>query len=186
MAVYSGNQSSDPITINGLFLKIYLDLIRDIGPSLDTNNQEAFLLHVMRLRACVIGKSRRDAIDASMVEMQKKIDNDVFGEFGKRNAEWLRGFCVIESCADFLNTTFKLIQTDGTALLDSTDDELMQDIQKWRLITRIQNAYGMDHARVKELTARVMAGNISQADELEAVISEQSGEPEEVLEPGTE
>src|SRR5512133_2752001 len=133
MAYNSGNQSSDPVTVNGLFLKHYLDMKFRITDTFAEGNKDAFFLHVMNRKATIMGKKRRDRIEERRLEMQTAIERGDYGEMGKSNSEWLLAFCVVEACTEFLNDAFHITQIDGTAPIDMTDDELMQEIQIWKL-----------------------------------------------------
>ena len=173
MAYNSGNQSSDPVTVNGMFLKHYLDMKFRITDTFAEKNTDAFFLHVANLEASVMGKKRRAEIETRRLEIRAAIERGDYDYMSKEAQGWLIGFAVIEACTEFLNDAFHITQTDGMAPMDMTDDELMQEIQIWKLRTRIQQAYGHDRDRMRTLTARVLAGNIKGMEELETVMAEQ-------------
>lgn len=180
---YSGGVQSDPITINGLFLKHYLDMKMELVKTFESQNINAFNLHVANLRASVMGKERRADIDHAqqvrLEEMETQARKDGV-ELSQEKRDWQLGFCVVEACSEFLNQAFHITQSDGAALLDMTDGELMREIETWRMVERVQKAYGRDKTRMQTLTARVLSGNIEEMAELEAIMAEQDADQEPV------
>ena len=182
---YNPGGSSDPISINGLFLKHYLDIMGPMGmvKCFETKDISQFNLYVMHLRASVMGKQRRAAIDEAKERLLETIEQEERDglESSKTLKDWRLGFCVVEACTEFLNDAFHITQSDGAALIDMTDDELMMELQRYQLMIKIQTACKGDKERRKAIMAKVSSMEITTDTELKELLEK---EPEEIPQSG--
>lgn len=163
---------SDPFSINGLFLKHYLDLKIELVKTFETQNLKAFNLHVLNLRASVMGTKRRAAIDAAQQEMLARFaEEDETGvETSKDMREWQLGMCVVEACSEFLNDAFHITQSDGAAMLDMTDDELALELNRYNLMVKAFVNYKGDYPKIKETLHKISDMSIKNEAELNAYV----------------
>lgn len=157
--------NTDPISVNGMFLKFYLDVMLGMTTTFQEQNLGAFNLYAYYLRACVPSKARRDAVDAECEEMQRRVENGEFGEQAKKQIEFLRGFCVVTASVNFLNDAFKITMNDSTALADTTDDDILLQLEKVEMYKAIhQSAHEFN--KKKRLETKVFNGEITSIGEL--------------------
>jgi hypothetical protein len=154
-----------------MFLKFYLDVMLGMTTTFQDQNLGAFNLYAYYLRACVPSKARRDAVDEESQEMQRRIDSGEFGDTAKKQAEFLRGFCVVTASVNFLNDAFKITTNDASALADSTDEDALLQLEK-------RNMYLMIRKDVKDkrkrdlLDVKVFQGEIGTVKDLVKVIED--------------
>ena len=158
--------NTDPVSVNGMFLKFYLDVMLGMTETFKDQNRGGFNLYAMFLRSCVPGKERRDEIDNEMVEINEKIQEGVFGELGTQQADFIRGFCVVSASTKFLNDAFHITTLDASAAADTTDEELIVQLEKYMMYKKVKNELKNDKARIKELELRIADGSIPNLAEL--------------------
>lgn len=160
MAQYT-QSNTDPVSVNGMYLKLYTDIIRDISGDLkDGGNVQSFMLHSMLLRSTVIRKNLQNEIDADIIDINRKIDAGLYGEMGKQNEDYLRGFCIVSAAMKFIGDAFHIIQNDSSSLVDITDDELIAGLERYAMFRRVRQTLGNDKDKIKLLEKRIADGNI--------------------------
>ncbi len=136
-------QAPDTISVNGLFLKFYLDAMTKMTDTFEDGNLESFTLFVFFLRACIPSAQRRAVIDMDMRELRRKIAAGDYGEVSKKHQNFIEGFAVVSGCVGFLDSALNITQNDGSALADSTDMNTLMQIEKLNLYkhaSEIRNA----------------------------------------------
>lgn len=171
MAQYT-QSNTDPVSVNGMYLKLYTDLIRDISEDLkDGGNLKSFMLHSMLLRSTVIRDDLQNGIDDSIAEINRQIESGLFGELGKDQADYYRGFCVVGAAMKFLGDAFHIIQIDSASLADITDDELMAEFERYAMYRKVRQALGNKKDKIKDLDIRIADGDIASMKELVAELT---------------
>lgn len=153
--------NTDPVSVNGMYLKLYTDLIRDISEDLkDGGNVQSFKLHSMLLRSTVIRKHLQDDIDIAISDMNEKIKTGLYGDVSVSDADYYRGFCIVGAAMTFIGDAFHIIQNDSASLADVTDDELMVAVERHMMSRKTRQILGNDRERIKLLEKRISEGDI--------------------------
>ena len=152
--------NTDPVSVNGMFLKFYLDVMLGMTETFKEQNKGGFNLYAMFLRSCVPGSERRNEIDTEMMEMNQKIEAGVFGEMGRTQADFIRGFCVVSASTKFLNDAFHSMTIDASAMADTTDEELAVQLEKYTMYKKIRSELKGNKARILEMEKRISNGDI--------------------------
>ena len=172
------------ITVNERFLQFYLDvMIRMTETFAGDKGQDAFGLFSMMLRECVPGENRKAAIDNAMQEMERRIANGEFGDMGHKNREFIKGFCIVGGCISFLVDAFKITVNDGVAMADMTDDELLLQLEKHTMFTKVRRMFSTDKDRMREMERRISSGEIPN---LGALLEEAKAPDEDMPQTGEE
>lgn len=154
--------NTDPVTVNGMYLKLYTDIIRDISDDLrEGGNVKSFNLHSMLLRSTVIKPELRNDIDRDVIEINKLIDNGTYGEVSQEEAKYIRGFCVVSAAMKFIGDAFHIIQNDSASLADITDDDLMIAFEQLAMHKKIRATLGNNKEKIKLFEQRVASGDIT-------------------------
>ena len=118
----------DTFSINGLYLKFYLDLIKDATQHLD--KPEMYYLHTYHLRSLITDKKYIDAIDEAIKKKRDEFPNLKTPD-GKpldtKTKTFLECFCIVENCMKFLDYTLKITKRDVMVNADQTDEGMPQD-----------------------------------------------------------
>lgn len=153
--------NTDPVSVNGMFLKFYLDVMLSMTETFkEGGNVKSFNLYAMFLRSCVPSKERRDEIDDEMEEVNQKMQEGYFGDIGKEQSDFIRGFCVVSASTKFLNDAFHITQSDSSALADMTDDDLLIQFEKYAMYKTVRNAFRKDKDKLKVFERRIADGSI--------------------------
>jgi hypothetical protein len=177
MASYT-QSNTDPVSVNGMYLKLYTDIIRDISEDLkEGGNVQSFMLHSMLLRSTVIRKHLQTEIDADILDINKKIDDGLFGDLGKNQAEYIRGFCIVSAAMKFIGDAFHIIQNDSASLVDITDDELIAGLERYAMARKVRQILGNNRDKIKLLEKRIADGNIPDM----ATLMQELAVPDEVM-----
>lgn len=169
MANYS-NQGSEPLNVNTMFLKFYLDTMFKMTETFENKNVAAFELYAYYLRACVPVDERREFVDKETQVLQKKIDDGVFGELEESQKKFIRGFAIVTACMKFLDSALRITMHDGTALADITDDKLKAQVEKMMLYKIVGKTI---KSKIKrgEIEKQIFEGIITTPEEIDLAIS---------------
>lgn len=159
--------NTDPVSVNGMYLKFYLDVLRDMTTTFqDGGNVSSFNLYAMFLRSTVAKKDLRDEIDNEVIAINQKILDGVYGELGKDQATYIRGFCVVSAAMRFIGDAFHIIQNDSASLIDITDENLMSEFERYMMSRKVRQALGNNRDKIKLLEKRISDGSIPNMAEL--------------------
>lgn len=162
MAAY--NQSNtDPVSVNGMYLKFYLDILRGMAETFTIEGElgtEAFNKYALFIRSTVPKKDLRDEIDVEVGEITKKINAGLYGDIGKSQENYVRGFCVVSAAMKFIGDAFHIIQNDSASLMDITDDELMVELERYAMYRKVRISVGNDKEHLKLLEKKIADGTI--------------------------
>lgn len=154
--------NTDPASVNGMYLKGYMDVVRDISDDLkEGGNVKSFGLHSMLLRSMVIKPELRSAIDQDVIEFNRLIEQGVYGELDTDEVKYYRGFCVVSAAMAFIGNAFHIIQNDSASLADITDDDLMIAFEQLAMHKKIRSALGSNKEKIKIFEQRVASGDIT-------------------------
>jgi len=170
MASYT-QSNTDPVSVNGMFLKFYLDTMFGMTETFKEQNAGGFNLYAMFLRSCIPRKDLRDEIDMEIIEVNRKINDGIYGETSKQQAEFIRGFCIVSASTKFLNDAFHIMLNDSSALADTTDDDLLIQLEKYSMYKKVRLAFSKDKTKLKKFERNIADGSILNMADLMKEIS---------------
>lgn len=163
--------NTDPVSVNGMYLKMYTDIIRDISDDLkEGGNVKSFNLHSHLLRATVIRRALQDDIDSDIQATNEKIESGLYGDLGKEQASYIRGFCIVSAAMKFIGDAFHIIQNDSASLADITDDKLMIELEKHMMYQSVRYKFAKNPIKLQEMEQKIIEGSIKSMKELNAAI----------------
>jgi hypothetical protein len=118
----------DTFSINGLYLKFYLDLIKDATQHLD--KLEMYYLHAYHLRSLITDEKYITAIDTAIKKKReefKTMQSPDGKPLDSRTKGFLECFCIVENCMKFLDYTLKITKRDVEVNADQADTGMPQD-----------------------------------------------------------
>jgi len=126
MALSSSTGSgSDSISVNGLYLKFYLDEIISTGNILEKKDPELMFLRTQWMRALITEDEYQVMIDKAQkqkraeMETMKNYDGTPLTDYQQM---YLESFCVINACMKFLTYSLNIIKRDVEINADQSDD----------------------------------------------------------------
>ena len=134
MAQSSGQQ--DTFSINGLYLKFYLDLIKDSTVAFEKKDAELYYLHTYHLRSLITDQKYITAIDDAIQKKREAFKTTIRGpdnqELDTKTKRFLECFCIVENCMKFLDYTLKITKRDVEVNADQTDEGMPKELVEVR------------------------------------------------------
>jgi hypothetical protein len=164
---YQDNNTT--VNINTLFLQFYLDVQKEMTKTFASQDTSQFNLYVYFLRSCVTRKDVREKIDKSMLRKEKEMAE--IGGFTENQKVFMKGFCVIEECMNYLDHTLNITKMDAAGMVDSTDTDILVQLDKLELY-KLAACLKSEEAR-KDIEFRIMQGNIANINDLLKEVTEE-------------
>ena len=124
--------TADSFTINGLYLKFYLDLISESTKAFEKKDAELYYLHTYHLRSLITDKKYIGAIDAAIQrkreEFRTTLKKPDGSDLDSKTRQFLECFCIVENCMKFLDYTLKITKRDVEINADQSDEGMPHDI----------------------------------------------------------
>jgi len=121
----------DTFSINGLYLKFYLDLIKDSTQAFEKKDAELYYLHTYHLRSLITDEKYIRAIDTAIKKKREEFKTQLLTAEGtqldSKTKRFLECFCIVENCMKFLDYTLKITKRDVEVNADQTDEGMPQD-----------------------------------------------------------
>jgi hypothetical protein len=122
---------SDTFSINGLYLKFYLDLIKDSTAAFEKKDAELYYLHTYHLRSLITDPTYINAIDAAIKKKREEFKTTLLTPEGTqldtKTKRFLECFCIVENCMKFLDYTLKITKRDVEVNADQMDEGMPQN-----------------------------------------------------------
>jgi len=123
--------SQETFSINGLYLKFYLDLIKDSTAAFEKKDAELYYLYTYHLRSLITDQKYIAAIDTAIKKKREEFKTTLLTPSGAqlddRTKRFLECFCIVENCMKFLDYTLKITKRDVEVNADQTDAGMPQD-----------------------------------------------------------
>jgi len=162
--------NTDPVSVNGMYLNMYVKIIESMTDTFDNDNVAAFNLHAMLLRSLVLKKELRDNIDNEVRELVQKMDEGLY-DLGKNQREYAKGFCAVTAAAEFIGSAFHIIQNDSSGLVDITDDDLVIQLEKYMMYKKTRYSLANNRDKLKLIEHRILDGSIPDMKALAAELT---------------
>jgi hypothetical protein len=114
----------DELSINGMYLKVYLDLITESTDAFKTKDAAMYHLYAHKLKSLITDDDRVRTIETAMQKKRDELAKDK--KMDENTKIFMECFCVEHECMRFLDHTLKITKRNVEINADQ-DDDLMPE-----------------------------------------------------------
>ena len=112
----------DELSINGMYLKVYLDLITESTEAFKQKDATMYYLYAHKLKSLITDDERVETIEKAMQKKRDELAKDK--KMDDSTKTFMECFCVEHECMRFLDFTLKISKRNVEINADQDDDEM--------------------------------------------------------------